>query len=69
MKNKEKKQLHSKNIDELHEAIKQAKAALFAMVYEKTQGKLKNTASLSIKRREIAIMATLLKEKEIHENI
>lgn len=65
MKTKQKKDLHSKTIQEITTLIKQAKNELFSLQMEKAKNKLKNTQAIFTKRKEIAIMATLLRGKEI----
>ena len=65
MKTKEKKDLHTKSITELRTMLKNAKDVVFTAKLEKSQNKLKNTSSLSIKRKEIAQILTIIKEKEI----
>lgn len=65
MKTKEKKDLHTKSIVELRTMLKNAKDVIFTAKLEKSQNKLKNTRSLSLKRKEIAQILTIMKEKEI----
>jgi len=65
MKTKEKKDLRTKSIVELRTMLKNAKNAVFTAKLEKSQNKLKNTRSLSLKRKEIAQILTIMKEKEI----
>ncbi len=65
MKTKEKKDLHTKSQAELKTLLKSAREALFAAKLEKTQNKLKNTSLITIKKREIAQILTILKEKEV----
>lgn len=65
MKIKEKKDLRTKSIVELRTMLKNAKNAIFTAKLEKSQNKLKNTRSLSLKRKEIAQILTIMKEKEI----
>lgn len=65
MKTKEKKDLRTKSIVELRTMLKNAKDAVFTAKLEKSQNKLKNTRSLSLKRKEIAQILTIMKEKEI----
>jgi ribosomal protein L29 len=68
MKTKEKKELHAKSIKELSNLIAEAKNALVELKLEKTQNKIKNTSSLSVKRKEIAQMLTVMRLKELAEN-
>lgn len=65
MKTKEKKDLRTKSIVELRTMLKNVKNAVFTAKLEKSQNKLKNTRSLSLKRKEIAQILTIMKEKEI----
>nr|MBI5455909.1 50S ribosomal protein L29 [Candidatus Levybacteria bacterium] len=65
MKLRDKKQLFEKSEKELIKDLKQAKEALFNLILEKSQNKLKNTKSLFWKRKEIAWILTILKEKEL----
>ena len=67
MKTKEKKELFTKSIQELGSLIVEAKDALAGMRLEKIQNKLKNTSQLSVKRKEIAQMMTVLRMKELAE--
>lgn len=64
MKIKEKKDLQQKSINELRLLLKQVKEELFSLSLEKVQKKLKNTSSISQKRKNIARILTILKEKE-----
>ncbi len=65
MKTKEKKDLFSKNEKELRNALKEAKAALFELMLDLGQNKLKNTRLIFWKRKEIALIRTALREKEL----
>ena len=65
MKTKEKKDLRTKSIVELRTMLKNAKNAIFTAKLEKSQNKLKNPRSLFLKRKEIAQILTIMKEKEI----
>lgn len=70
MKIKEKKDLQQKSVNELRLLLKQVKEELFSLRLEKVQKKLKNTSSIFQKRKDIARILTILKEKEFkHENI
>ncbi len=46
---------------ELYAQIKKAKTELFALEMDQAQRKLKNTSSLSLKRKEIARLLTALR--------
>ncbi len=65
MKLKDKKQIFERQEKELIKDLKQAKEALFDLKLEKSQNKLKNTKSIFWKRKEIAWILTILKEKEL----
>ncbi len=67
MKTKDKKELLLKSIKELSSLVIAAKDALSDLMLDKTQNKLKNTSQLSIKRKEIAQMLTILRGKELSE--
>jgi len=67
MKTKEKKELHAKSIKELSNLVAAAKDALVGLRLDKTQNKIKNTSILSLKRREIAQMLTIIRLKELAE--
>ena len=68
MKTKDKKELHLKSLKELNKQVSDAKDALVGLKLDKTQNKLKNTSSLSVKRKEIAQMLTIMRMKELSEN-
>lgn len=65
MKTKQKKELHLKSVKELEVLLKDAKDLLFAAMFDKAQNKLKNTRQSFMKRKEIAQMLTILREKEL----
>jgi ribosomal protein L29 len=67
MKSKEKKELGLKSIKELINLVIEAKDALVGLKLDKTQNKLKNTSILSVKRKEIAQMLTMIRMKELIE--
>jgi ribosomal protein L29 len=64
MKIKEKKELHLKSINELNKLLKEAHSELLTLMLDKEQNKLKNTSSLSNKRREIAVIKTVVRIKK-----
>lgn len=64
MKANEKKELYSKSMTELRKLLKDAVAALEALRLDKEQNKLKNTRSLFLKRKEIAVLKTIMTAKE-----
>ena len=65
MKTKDKKELHLKSLQELKKLVMDAKDALSGFKLDKTQNKLKNTSLLSLKRKEIAQMLTVIRGKEL----
>jgi ribosomal protein L29 len=65
MKNRDKKELFAKSEKELRKALKEAREALFNLNLDNKQNKLKNTRQIFWKKKEIALMLTALKEKEI----
>jgi ribosomal protein L29 len=67
MKSKDRKELHAKSLKELINLVTQAKDALVNLKMDRVMNKLKNTSVLSIKRKEIAQMLTVIKMKELAE--
>jgi ribosomal protein L29 len=67
MKSKNRKELHAKSVKELTNLVTEAKDALANLKMDRTLNKLKNTSVLSIKRKEIAQMLTIIKMKELAE--
>ncbi len=69
MKTKEKKALREKTIAELHLALVEMQDSRRTDYLEAQRGKLKNTSSLLHKKKDIARISTILREKELlHEN-
>lgn len=68
MKTKDKKELHIKTEDELKKMLEDAHEDLVKLRLDKAQNKVKNTSELSNIRRKIAIIQTILKEKELNKN-
>jgi ribosomal protein L29 len=68
MKTKDKRELHTKTEDELKTVLKTAREDLDKLKIENFQKKLKNTSSLNSKRKEIAQILTILKEKEFERS-
>lgn len=64
MKTKTRKELHTKTVPELKAGLLEAKNELFSLNLEKAQKKLKNLRAIYEKRKEIARILTILKEKE-----
>lgn len=67
MKTKEKKELFTKSSNELGKLLSEAREDLINLNLEKAQNKLKNLRSIFMKRKEIALIATALREKKILE--
>lgn len=65
MKAKVRQELKNSDILELHKKLSNARARLFEAILEHKQFKLKNTRSLTNLRKEIAVIQTLIKEKEM----
>ena len=63
VKKEEKKEVSK--FAELRGKVKTAKQELFAMQMDKAQGKLKNTSSLTLKRKEIEKLLTALRQLEL----
>ena len=68
MKTKDKKELHEHTEAELIKLLKDAHIELANLKLDKAQNKVKNTSELSNIRRKIAIIKTILKEKELSKN-
>ena len=64
MKRKAIKELHQKNKEELKTMLDKAVLESVHLKMEKQSGKLKNVCSLGEKRKEVARIKTILKEKE-----
>lgn len=65
MKTKEKKELREKTIPELKTALREAREEIFSLKLQKAQKKLKNVRLLFEKRKDIARIQTILREKEL----
>lgn len=65
MKNKDKKDLFSKNHKELKKKLIDTRDELFNLKLDLSQNKLKNTTSITLKRKEVSMILTALKEKEL----
>ena len=69
MKTKNKKELHLKSLQELKKLAMDTKDELSDLKLDKTQNKLKNTSLLSLKRKEIAQILTVIKMKGLQEEM
>ena len=65
MKTKDKKGLRLKSIKELMTLVSDTKNLISGLRLDKTQNKLKNTRQIFAKRKEVAQILTILKEKEL----
>ena len=69
MKTKDKKELHLKSLKELGKLVADARDMVVNLRLDKTQNKLKNTSQLSVKRKEIAQILTIMRMKELQEEM
>ena len=67
MKTKDKKGLRLKSTKELTTLVSDTRNLISGLRLDKTQNKLKNTRQIFIKRKEVAQILTILKEKELFE--
>lgn len=65
MKMKVKQELKNSDVSELKKKLQEKQKALFDAQLDQKQFKLKNTSSLTSLRKEIAVILTLMKEKEM----
>jgi len=68
MKIKQKNELFGKSENELKKLLNDARSDLFNLRLDLSQNKLKNTSSIFLKRKEVALILTALKEKEFEKN-
>lgn len=64
MKLNDKKELHTRTLAELKKLVKDAMRTLENLKFDKEQVKLKNTRSIFLKRKEIAVLKTIITKKE-----
>ncbi|KKP79845.1 MAG: 50S ribosomal protein L29 [Candidatus Levybacteria bacterium GW2011_GWB1_35_5] len=64
MKTKDRKDMFTKTDKELKKILLDAKDSLFNLRIDLSQNKLKNTTSIVLKRKEIALILTVLRQKE-----
>ncbi len=69
MKAKDKKELHGRTENELLKMVKDGEEILLTYRLDKVQNKLKNTRDLFNTRKKIAILRTILREKELIKNV
>lgn len=67
MKNKDRKDIFTKTDKELKKLLMDAKDSLFNLRIDLSQNKLKNTTSIMLKRKEIALILTALRQKELED--
>lgn len=67
MKVKDKKEIFTKTINELKGVLKDKRNELFNLKIELSQRKLKNMKEVFFKRKEIALILTAIREKELLE--
>jgi len=67
MRLKDKQTLRLNTLQEFKKMLEKARNELFLLKIDKAQNKLKNTRSLFLKRKEIALILTLIREKELVE--
>ncbi|OGH07126.1 MAG: 50S ribosomal protein L29 [Candidatus Levybacteria bacterium RBG_13_35_9] len=68
MKIKQKNEMFGKSASELKKLLGDTRNDLFNLRLDLSQNKLKNTSSIFLKRKEIALILTALKEKEFEKN-
>lgn len=67
MKKKEKQTLHQKTIAQLQKEVAKAEKELAKLRLELKAGKVKNVCSLMSQRHRLAVLKTILKEKELNQ--
>lgn len=69
MKRKKIQELRAKRIDELESLVEEAESQLVKLRMERTSDKIKDTTALRKKRSEIAVMKTLIREKQLVQEV
>lgn len=69
MKLNDRKDIKSQNLAELIILVKKNREELSQLRLDKTQNKLKNTRSVFLKRKRIAFILTVIREKELTDLI
>lgn len=69
MKRKKLQELRAKKIDKLESLAQEAESQLVKLRMERASGKIKDTTALKKKRREIAIIKTLTREKQLVKEV
>lgn len=65
MKTKDKQDIKNKSVAELRTLLRETRGKLFTARLDATQFKLKNTRSLFSLRKDVAVILTALREKEM----
>ena len=65
MKSKEFKELTGKTVTELDATLKDKKAELFNLRFQLATGQLENTMAISVCRRDIARVKTIIRQREV----
>lgn len=65
MKTKVRQEIKNSEVVELRKKLNDARQALAQAMLDHKQFKLKNSSSLTTMRKEIAVILTVLKEKEV----
>ena len=65
MKTKEFKELTGKTVTELDATLKDKKAELFNLRFQLATGQLENTMAISVCRRDIARVKTIIRQREV----
>lgn len=68
MKTNDKKEVRTKTVAEIKKLLKEAHDAVRQFKLDHQQIKLTNTRSIFNKRQEVAVLSTILKEKEAVKN-
>lgn len=69
MKKKQKEELKAKTILELKNLVKETEVLISKLRIEKSQNKMKNLRSIFWERKRIALMLTIINEKEKSEKV
>lgn len=69
MKKKDEPKLHTLSLEELRQKLQEVQSELDHASSEHVAGKLKNTASLLIMRKQIARLQTIIREKALSANV
>lgn len=67
MKTKDKKELLTRSVSELKKLLEEARKAIVSLKLDHQQNKLKDTRSIFNKRKEIAVLQSIINLKKIVE--